>query len=135
MPLPPKYLAGLNPVQAHKQEKLIAKSTATYEKTGMVSDRPKVSAAPTRRSIHVARFERKYGFPITDHAKVKAMFPDTDVDKILAKGAAAYASGSRPNTTIAQWTNARLASVLTGGAALKVDAALVGPVSLRKIHG
>ncbi len=113
---------------------LIRESAATYAATGKVEDRPKVSATPTRRSIHVARFERKFGFPITDHSKVKAMFPDTDVDKIIAKGAAAYASGSRPNTTIAQWTNARLASVLTGGAALKIDAALVGPISRRKIE-
>lgn len=134
MPLPPKYLAGLNPVQKARQKMLIRESAVTYAKTGMVEDRPKVSATPTRRSIHVARFERKYGFPITDHAKVRSFFPDTDVDKILAKGTAAYASGSRPNTTIGQWTNARLASVLTGGPALKIDAALVGPISLRKIH-
>jgi hypothetical protein len=61
------------------------------------------------------------------------MFPDTDIEGILAKGAAAYASGSRPNVGVFQWKNARLASVLTGGPALRIDKTLVGPISMRRI--
>ena len=132
--LPAKYTAGLTPVEKTKQVELIQKSTKKYKETGIVKDRPKVSEKPTRRSVHVKRFEEKYGFPITDHAKVKAFFPDTDVHTILSKGTAAYASGSRPNATIGQWINARLASVLTGGPALKIDKDLVGPLSMKKIR-
>jgi len=132
--LPAKYTAGLTPSQKEKQVELIKKSSKKYKETGLVEDRPKVSAVKTRRSVHVVRFEKTFGFPITETAKVKMMFPDTDVDKILAKGAGAYASsGSRPNVSVAQWSNARLASVLTGGSALKIDKDLVGPISMKKI--
>ncbi len=131
--LPPKYTQGLTPTEKTKQVELIKRSTKKYKETGLVADRPKVSEKPTRRSTYVKRFEEKYGFPVTDHKRVKMLFSDTDVNTILSKGAAAYASGSRPNTTIGQWTNARLASVLTGGPALKIDKDLVGPVSMRKI--
>ena len=136
MSLPPQYLAGLGPAAMKKQAALIRKSAAEYRRTGKVEDRPRVSAAPTPRSSHVVKFQAKYGFPITDRARLASVFPDTDVSKILAKGAAAYASsGSRPNVSVAAWSNARLASVLTGGAALRVDKDLVGPVSLRRIRG
>lgn len=132
--LPEKYTAGLTSVEKAKQVELIKKSSKKYKESGIVEDRPKVSAKPTRRSVYVVRFEKKYGFPVVETAKVKLMFPDTDVDKILAKGAGAYASsGSRPNVSVAQWSNARLASVLTGGPALKIDKDLVGPISMRKI--
>ena len=62
--------------------------------------------------------------------KVKELFPDTDVQTILAKGYGAYASsGSRPNVSSHQWALSRLASVLTGGKAYNVDKDLVGPKS------
>ena len=66
------------------------------------------------------------------------MFPDTDIDAILARGAAAYASGSLPTVSGSggptQWALARLSSVLTGGKALAVDKDLVGPKSLKVIY-
>ena len=69
--------------------------------------------------------------------KVKAKFPDTDIDGILAKGRAAYASGSRPNrygrAGVESWSFGRLASVLTKNKALLVDKDLVGPKSLKII--
>lgn len=133
MSLPVQYLAGLDPAQKRKQKALIKRSSEVYKQTGIVTDRPRVSATPTKRSSHVVKFQNRYGFPVTDRAKIRMMFPDTDVDTILSKGAAAYASGSRPNVSIAQWTNARLASVLTGGPSLRVDKDLVGPISRRKI--
>lgn len=134
MNLPPKYTANLTPYQRLLQQKLIAKSQKVYEKTGKVRDRPEVSEAKTPRSSHAKKFEDRYGYPITDKAKVKEDFPDTDIQEILAKGAAAYASsGSRPNVSSFQWREARLASVLTGGPALKVDKDLVGPISYKKI--
>ena len=145
--LPPKYLANLTPQQRLLQARLIAKSQKEYQETGKVKERPEVSAAPTsgkasgrltkgqsKRSVHAARFQERFGFPITDLKKVKAEFPNTDVAGILAKGRAAYASsGSRPNTSSNAWAFARLASVLTGGKALGVDKDLVGDKDKEKI--
>lgn len=133
MSLPRQYLSGLDTEEKRRQRALIAKSRETYARTGKVFDRPRVSEDPTRRSKHVIKFEKKYGFPVTDRARIRAEFPDTDVETILSKGAAAYASGSRPNVSIYQWKMARLASVLTGGPSLRVDKDLVGPISLRRI--
>jgi len=133
--LPPNYTKGLSEPLAEKQTQLIAATKRKYETTGKVEARPRVSNAPTPRSSHAAKFERKYGYKVSELAKVKRDFPDTDVDMILSKGRAAYASsGSRPNTTPEAWAKARLASVLTGGKALKVDKDLVGPRSLEKIR-
>lgn len=136
MPINPNYVAGLSEYQMRRQKALIGKSQKEYEKEGIVEARPRVSDAPTPRSGHVARFEKRYGFKITDKAKVKREFPDTDIEKIISKGIGAYgSSGSRPNVTPHQWAFARLASVLTGGSALKVDKDLVGPESMAKIKG
>ena len=122
MPIPEKYLANLSPSQRLLQQQAIRRSQKTYEETGKVMERPKVSNTPTKRSSHAKRFEERHGFPITDLKKVKEKFPNADVDKILAKGRAAYASsGSRPNVSSNQWAYARLASALTGGKAAKVD--------------
>lgn len=123
----PKYLAGLTPQQRLLQQRAIAKSQSEYEKTGKVSDRPKVSSKPTPRSPHAKKFEDRYGFSVSDIPRVKKEFPNVDVDQILAKGRAAYASsGSRPNVTAEAWAKARLASALTGGKAAKVDAKELG---------
>jgi hypothetical protein len=100
-----------------------------------VLERPKVSQKKTKRSSYAKEFQERHGYPITNLARVKRDFPDTDVSGILAKGAAAYASsGSRPNVSSYQWKYARLASVLTGGKALKIDKDLVGEKSLSKIE-
>lgn len=134
MPLPPNYTGGLAQAAARRQRALIRESKEEYEETGRVETRPRVSTAPTPRSTHAAKFERRHGFTVAETEKVKRAFPDTDVDGILAKGRAAYASsGSRPNVTPEQWAKARLASVLTGGKALRIDKDLVGPKSLQKI--
>ena len=135
MPLPPNYTGGLAQQQARRQVQLIRQSQKEYERTGLVHTRPRVSDAPIPRSSHAAKFESRYGYKVSDLAKVRRDFPDTDVDTILSKGRAAYASsGSRPNVTPEQWAKARLASVLTGGKALRIDKDLVGPKSLAKIH-
>lgn len=135
MPLPPNYTGGLAQHEARKQRQLIRESQDIYEKTGKVVTRPKVSSAPTPRSSHAIKFENRYGYKVSDTAKVKRDFPDTDVAGILAKGRAAYASsGSRPNVTPEQWAKARLASVLTGGKALQIDKDLVGTKSMAKIR-
>jgi hypothetical protein len=92
---------------------------------------------PKKRSSYSAEFEKRYGFKVTELDKVKKLFPDTDIKGILAKGRAAYASGSRPSVTgkggIEAWAYARLSSTLTSGRALAVDKNLVGPLSLKVI--
>jgi hypothetical protein len=135
MSLPSNYTGGLAQAAARKQVALIRESQSEYERTGKVVPRPRVTDAPTPRSAHAAKFERRYGYKISDLAKVRRDFPDTDVAGILSKGRAAYASsGSRPNTTPEAWAKARLASVLTGGKALRVDKDLVGSQSLARIR-
>jgi len=52
----------------------------------------------------------------------KSSMTKAGVSKILDKGRGAYfSSGSRPNQTPESWARARLASVLMGGPARKVD--------------
>jgi hypothetical protein len=128
--LPKKYVAGLNAEEKEEQKKEINRTQRIYKETGKVVARP---SGPTKRSQHAVNFENKYGFSISDIPKVKKLFPHTDVEKILSKGRAAYASGSRPGASIEGWAKARLASVLTGGKALIVDKDLVGAEDLKKI--
>ena len=129
--LPKRYVSGLSAKDKKEQVKEIKKSQKLYKETGEVRERP--ALGNTKRSPHVIRFEEEYGFPITDLAKVKAKFPNTDIDAILSKGRGAYASGSRPGQSPSSWAFARLASVLTGGKALAVDKDLVGDYDLKKI--
>ena len=86
-------------------------------------DRPKVDSFKSKRSTHVVKFEKKYGTKITDDDFIsKNIISKTGINKILSKGRGAYySSGSRPNQTADSWARARLASVITGGAARKVD--------------
>ena len=131
--LPKRYVSGLSAEDKKEQVKEIKKSQKLYKETGEVRERPALSSASAKRSPHVIRFEEEYGFPITDLTKVKAKFPNTDIDTILSKGRGAYASGSRPGQSPSSWAFARLASVLTGGKALAVDKDLVGDYDLKKI--
>jgi hypothetical protein len=131
--LPKKYVSGLTPKQKEKQIKEIEKSKEVYKKTGMVRTREKVSDTK-KHSPHVIKFQRIYGYSVTDLKKVKEEFPHTDVNTIIKKGIGAYASGgSRPNQTPSSWAFARLASVLTAGKALIVDDSLVGENDKKKI--
>ena len=130
--LPRRYVAGLTPSEKKAQVAEIMKTREIYKKTGKVVERERRGEGG-KRSPHVVKFEKRYGFPITDLAKVKAEFPGTDVATILSKGRAAYASGSRPGQTPDSWAYARLASVLTGGKSLAVDKDLVSDVDLKKI--
>jgi hypothetical protein len=129
--LPKKYVAGLTPSEKSKQVKAIEESMKQYRKTGKVMERP--ALGESKRSPLVIEFEKRYGFPITDLAKVKKTFPGVQVEEILAKGRAAFASGSRPGQTPSSWAFARLASVLLGKKALGIDEALVSDAALKKI--
>ena len=87
------------------------------------SDRPRVNSFQSKRSSWVVKFENKYGFKITDKDKIsQKILARPGIEKILEKGRGAYYSGgSRPNQTPHSWANARLASVIMGGNARKVD--------------
>ena len=137
--LPKRYVSGLTPYQKRKYLKEIQETKRYYARTGKVKNRKPVSRSlKAKRSPHAKNFEDRYGFKVTELRKVKAKFSDTDVDMILAKGRAAYASGSRPTATGPggkdRWAYARLASVLTGGKAIAVDKDLVGKKSLKIIY-
>jgi len=113
----PKYVPkSLTPADKKKQIKSIKEG----------KPRPKVDSFKSKRSSYVVAFEKKYGTKITNKAFIyKNIISKTGVDKIIAKGIAAYySSGSRPNQTPASWSNARLASVIMGGAARRVDKAI-----------
>lgn len=87
------------------------------------TDRPKLKSATTKRSSHVVKFEKKYGYKINELGKIyKNIISKTGTDKIIEKGMGAYySSGSRPNVSARQWAYARLASVIMNGGARKVD--------------
>lgn len=158
--LPMRYVGGLSPREKSLYKKEIEETNRYYKKTGLVKGRADVRSRlsrasnirrfkrsrsqsrsatklPKQRSSYSSLFEKRYGFKVTDLKKVKQKFPDTDVKAILAKGRAAYASGSRPSMTgkggIEAWAYARLGSVLVGGKALQIDKNLVGPKSLKVI--
>ncbi len=110
--VPSQYLKGLKGKDRDKQIKSIFEGTL----------RPKTKA-PEKRSSYVTRFEKKYGVKITNRNFIdKNIITKTGQKKIMDKGKGAYFSGgSRPNQTPASWANARLASVIMGGPARKVD--------------
>jgi len=85
--------------------------------------RPKVDSFQSKRSPLVKSFEDKYGYKINQLDKIdKQIIKRAGIDKILAKGKGAYySSGSRPNQTAESWALARLAGVIMGSPARKVD--------------
>jgi len=107
-----KYVPkSLSPSDKKKQIKSIIEQT----------DRPKVTSK-SKRSSFVINFKKKYGYSITDKRVAKELISAEGIKQILNKGRGAYfSSGSRPNTNPQQWAYARLASVLMGGPARKVD--------------
>jgi hypothetical protein len=121
----PKYVpSSLSASDKKKQIKSIKEKT----------DRPKLKSAKTKRSVHVIKFEKRYGKKITDDAWIsKNLLSRTGIKQIIKKGVAAYYNaGSRPNTTPSQWARARLASALTGGGAAKVDKAILDKYKVKK---
>jgi len=110
--VPARYLGSLKGRDRQRQIKSI------FEKT----DRP-ITKAPKRRSKWVIAFEKKYGVPITDKRFIhQNIITRTGIEKIIDKGEGAYySSGSRPNQSAHSWAYARLASVILGGPARKVD--------------
>ncbi len=117
--MPPKKIRpeyapkSLTPADKKKQIKSIKEG----------KDRPKVKSFTSKRSSWASKFENKYGTKISNTSFIsKNIISKTGIDKILDKGRGAYYSaGSRPNQTAESWARARLASVIMGGPARKVD--------------
>ena len=110
--IPAIYLKGLKGTDRQKQIKSIFEGKV----------RPKTKA-PEKRSSYVIRFEKKYKTKITDEDFIhKNIITRTGQKKIMDKAKGAYFSGgSRPNQTPSSWAYARLASVIVGGPARKID--------------
>lgn len=112
--IPPQYVPKtLTKEDAKKQIKSIKEG----------KPRPKVKSFKSKRSSFVERFEKRYGYKISNLTRIsKEIISKKGIDEILKKGVGAYySSGSRPNQTARSWSLARLASVIMGGAARKVD--------------
>ena len=110
----PKYVPNtLTKKDKAKQIKSIKEKT----------DRPKLKSFQSKRSNWVEKFENKYGYKINQKTKIsKDIISMTGINKILDKGRGAYySSGSRPNQTAQSWALARLASVILGGSARRID--------------
>ncbi len=110
--VPKTYLEGLKGYERQKQIKSIFEGTM----------RPKTSFK-SERSSWARKFEDKYKTKISDKKFIyKNIISKTGAEKIIMKGKGAYySSGSRPNQTAYSWGLARLASVIMGGNARKVD--------------
>ena len=109
--------------------KYIPKSLTKKDKAKQIKSirdktiRPKVKSFQSKRSSWVKKFEDKYNTKISNTAFIsKNIISRTGIDKIMAKGRAAYFNGgSRPNQTPTSWALSRLASVILNGPARKVD--------------
>ena len=86
------------------------------------TERPNVKFE-SKRSSWVEKFESKFGYKINQKAKIaKEIISKEGIEQILSKGKGAYYSaGSRPNQTATSWSLARLASVILGGPARRID--------------
>tara|TARA_B110000285_G_scaffold43460_1_gene48346 strand:+ start:4520 stop:4921 length:402 start_codon:yes stop_codon:yes gene_type:complete len=120
--IPKKYTEKLSKKDKLKQIKSLKKSRKMY-KNGIFIDRPKLKSYPKKRSQWLIKFEKKYNRKITDKDFIhKNIISKKGQNLILKKGRGAYySSGSRPNQNSSSWAYARLASVIVGGPARKVD--------------
>ena len=120
--IPDKYTAKLSRRDRKKQQKNLIKSRKMYKK-GIYVDRPKLKSYPKKRSEWIVKFEKRYNRKITDKNFIdKNILSKKGQNQILSKGRGAYySSGSRPNQSSSSWAYARLASVIMGGKARKVD--------------
>ena len=120
--IPKKYTNKLSNKDKKKQLNNIKKSKKLY-KQGVYLDRPKLSSYKNKKSQWILKFEKKYNHKITDKNFIhKNIISKKGQNLILKKGRGAYySSGSRPNQTSDSWAYARLASVIVGGPARKVD--------------
>ena len=137
-----KYVPdSLSDADKKKQKKQLDKSRKDY-KEGKITGREKLKSFKSRPSSFVEEVKEKTGLPINID-KLADKFSRTDkrkkelkkgMEEVIMKGKGAYfASGSRPNQTPMSWGKARLASVLVGGSARKIDKKIVDKYKLPKL--
>lgn len=122
--VPKTYVEGLKGYERRKQIKSIFEG----------KNRPQVKGFKSERSSWVKKFEDKYGTKITDKKFITDnIISETGREMIIKKGKGAfYSSGSRPNQTPFSWGLARLASVIMGGPARKVDQKIWDDYKIKK---
>ena len=123
--VPKSYVEGLKGYERTKQIRSIFQG----------KPRPKVKGFKSERSTWVKKFEDKYGTKITDKEFItKNIISETGREMIIRRGKGAfYSSGSRPNQTPFSWGLARLASVIMGGNARKVDKDIWEKYRIKKV--
>ena len=113
-----------NVPKTYVPKSLSAKDKKAQEKSILKgTDRPKLDSFKSKRSGWAKKFEDKYGYKVSDTAKINKEILKTKGQKeIIDKGQAAYyTSGSRPNQTPFSWGLGRLASVIMNGPSRKID--------------
>jgi len=85
--------------------------------------RPKLESFESKPSPFIKKFIKKYNKKITDKKWIhENLLSYKGQREVLDKAKGAYfSSGSRPNQNMFSWSYARLASVLVGGKAQKID--------------
>lgn len=123
--VPKSYVEGLRGYERRKQIKSIFEG----------KPRPKVKGFKSERSTWVKKFEDKYGTKINDKEFItKNIISETGREMIIRKGKGAFfSSGSKPNQTPFSWGLARLASVIMGGNARKVDKDIWEKYRIKKV--
>lgn len=138
---PKQYTKGLSDKDKVKQIKQLTKSSMDYEK-GLFTGRKKLESFKGKKSQYVEKFTKKTGIPVnidkiadkfSKNPKRKKNLKE-GMEQVIKKAKGAYYSaGSRPNQTPSSWSKARLASVLVGGPARKIDKNIVDKYNLPKI--
>jgi hypothetical protein len=119
------YLEGLKGYDRRRQIKSIIEG----------KERPQnLKGFKSKRSSWAKKFEDKYGTKISDKEFItKNIISETGRELIIKKGKGAYFSGgSRPNQNPFSWGLARLASVIMGGPARKVDQKIWDEYKIKK---
>ena len=125
MNVPIKYLPKKLTKKDRKiLKKELKKSRKGYKK-GKYVTRKKVKSFKSKKSQHILNAERIYklkNLAVNKELVKKTGCSSKSLNAIIKKGQGAYySSGSRPNQTPMSWGRARLASVIMGGPARRVD--------------
>lgn len=143
MAYPNTYIPkGLSKTDKEKQKKQLDKSVKDYKK-GKYTDREKLKSYKSKPSSYVVETKKELRITNVKPKTVADKLGKTDkrkkeleegLEKVLEKGKGAfYSSGSRPNQTPYSWGLGRVASVLQGGKARKIDKAIVEKYKIPKI--
>lgn len=143
MSYPKKYIPkSLSEIDKKKQKKQLDKSTADYKK-GIYTERKPLSSFKSKTSSFVIDTKKELGISNVRPKTIGNKLGKTQerkkeitkgLEEVMMKGKGAfYSSGSRPNQTPFSWGLARVASVVQGGPARKIDKKIVDKYKIPKI--